>query len=153
MAHTDTHQQDYWLLRGLLGSAGAAHLVLGIMTLSGKTGVDVGARIYGVDKELDEQVYYVLGLAGVYLFSMGGLMTLAATDPRHYRGVIDFSLLLYVVNTYFRLRHMQDAERLFGVTSGRLWKRIAFLDTVGALIFWERMKLEREKIATEQTST
>jgi hypothetical protein len=142
-------QQDYWLLRGLLGSAGASHLVLGIMTLSGKSGIEVGARIYGVDKELDEQVHYVLGLAGVYLFSMGGLMTLAAIDPRHYRGVIDFSLLLYVVNTYFRLRHMKDAERLFGVTPDRLWKRIAFLDTVGALIFWERMKLERENIAAE----
>ncbi len=150
MAGTTTHlQRDYWLLRSLLGSVGATHLVLGIVALSGKSGIEVGARVYGIDKELDEQVHYVLGLTGVYLFSMGGLMTLAAVDPHRYRGVIDFSLLLYVVNTYVRLRHIKKAERLFGVTPARLWKRIAFIDTVGALILWERMKLEREFIAAE----
>jgi uncharacterized membrane protein YuzA (DUF378 family) len=142
-------RRDYWLLRGLLSSAGASHMALGIMTLAGKEGINLGAQIYGVSEPLDEQVHYVAGLAGVYLFSMGGLMTLAAIDPRRYRGVIDFSLLLYIVNTYFRLRHYKDAERLFGVTPDRLWARIIFLDTIGGLMLWQRMKLEHEKIDAE----
>jgi uncharacterized membrane protein YuzA (DUF378 family) len=145
----ESQQNDYWPLRALLGSAGASHLTLGIMALAGKSGVDLAARIYGVDKKLDDQVHYVVGLAGAYLFSMGGLMTLAAIDPRRYKGVIDFSLLLYVVNTYFRLRHFKDSEKLFGVTPDRLRNRILFLDTVGALILWQRLKLEREVIDAE----
>jgi uncharacterized membrane protein YuzA (DUF378 family) len=144
-----TQQNNYWLLRALLGSAGASHLALGIMSLAGKSGVDLAARIYGVDKELDEQVHYVVGLAGAYLFSTGGLMTLAAIEPRRYKGVIDFSLLLYVLNTYFRLRHFKDSGRLFGVTPDRLRNRMLFLNTVGALILWQRLKLEREVIDAE----
>jgi uncharacterized membrane protein YuzA (DUF378 family) len=144
MTQMPPRPEDYKMLRALLGAAGASHLVLGILTLSGKSGIELAARVYGTKKPIDPQVYYVGGLAGVYLFSMGGLMILALIDPQRYKGVIDFSLLLYVVNTYFRLRHRKDAERLFGVTFEELRNRIIFLDTVGALILWERMKLERE---------
>jgi uncharacterized membrane protein YuzA (DUF378 family) len=144
MSTTKPQQNEHWLLRILLGSAGASHLVLGILALSGKSGVNLAARVYGVEKELSEQVHYVVGLAGVYLFSMGGLMILSLIDPKRYKGVIDFSLLLYVVNTYFRLRNSRDAEQLFGVTFEKLRRRILFIDAVGVLILWERMKLERE---------
>lgn len=141
---TGTDRPRYPLLRVLLGSAGASHLALGIAVLIGKPGIDLGARVYGVNKQLDAQVYYVIGLAGAYMLSTGGLMSLAACDPHRYRHVIDLSLLLYGLNTIFRLRHMQDAERLFGVTPARLWVRIGFLDTVGALILLERLRLACE---------
>jgi hypothetical protein len=72
-------------------------------------------------------------------------------DPHRYKGVIDFALLIYVLNTYYRLRHQQDAERLFGVTPLRLWTRNIFLNAIGTLILIERVKLERDEIrATTQ---
>lgn len=130
------------VLKALLNVVGGSHIALGVLGLSGEPGMRMGAAIYGTQKELDDQVRYIIRLASAYLIGMGLLHLLAARDPQRHKTIIDVTLLIYALNAAHRAINRQQAYEAFGVTPMRLWGRFTFFSVVGLLILWERLQLE-----------
>lgn len=137
-------QEKHSLLKRLLTVVGLSHIALGILGLSGATGQQIGARVYGTRREFDDQLRYVVGLTSGYLLSMGILQLKAASDPQRHRAIIDATLIIYLLNGIHRVINRQKAYEAFGISPLRLWLRVLFFGGVGAVIFKERLKLKDE---------
>ncbi len=132
------------ILKTLLGVVGTSHIALGIVGLSGKKGMEVGAAIYGTRAEFDDQMRYIVRLASPYLISMGLLQLKAATNPQRHKTIIDVTLLIYLLNALHRIINRNNAYQAFGLTPAQLWSRVGFLGSMGLLMLEERLRLKDE---------
>lgn len=132
------------MLKTLLNVVGVSHIGLGMVGLAGDPGMRAGKALYGIHKELDDQVRYVIRLASAYLISTGVLHLIAARDPQRNKPIIDATLLIYLLNNAHRIVNRHDAYTAFGMTPARVWGRTAFFSTMGLLMLWGRTQLEDE---------
>jgi hypothetical protein len=128
-------------LRIVLGWICAGHVMTGVLLLSGRRGVRAAARLYGARFEPADQLVTIIRPTGAFVLGLGFLQALAVREPRRYIGVVDATLLVFVVRQIQRFLFRRDVYAAFRVTPARHWAMTAYFAALAALLLVARLKL------------
>ena len=128
-------------LQILMGLVAAAHLVIGVALNFGGTGmIESVAGLYGADVETwSPQFLYIVKPLGAFMFALGIVGAVAASNPRKHLLVIYGFSILFLLRALQRLAFGQDILDTFGIGAGRnIGNAIFFAAYAVAMIVYAR---------------
>lgn len=75
------------------------------------------------------------------MLSLAFLHTLAIRDPVRYTGVIDATILLFLMRIFQRLAYPQEVYQAFGIAPQRHWLMTTYFHILAGLLILARLRL------------
>ena len=129
-------------IRVILSWICAGHIVEGLLVISGRQGIRLGARLYGADFEPSDQFRYIIRAAGAYLLADAFLQSLAVREPRRYKGVIDATIAIFALRFFQRVVYRQEIYDAYAIAPRQHWLNTAFMNLPGALLLLARLGMD-----------
>lgn len=107
---------DYRVLQGLLWFAALSHVIIGGGIMFSPDFQRALAPLYGAQVNWTPQFIYILRPLGAFMFVMGILIAIAATDPPRYRIVIYGLCGVLFLRMLQRVLFYQEVQDGFGIS-------------------------------------
>jgi hypothetical protein len=134
-------RHNYLFIRSILTWICTGHTLIGLILVAGKRGFNLATKIYGVRLQPSNQVTVFSRPAGAYMLSLAFLHTLAIRDPERYKGVIDATILLFLIRLFQRLAYPQEVYEAFGIAPKRHWLMTTYFHILAGLLILARFRL------------
>ena len=107
------------LLRIVLVVLAIYHLVAGVASVFSFGGARWLARVYGANIEETPQLRYAVRMMGLYAFTVGAVLILAAIEPSKYQPLIYIVAGLQVARAVSRVYFRRELEANLGMPAPR----------------------------------